>query len=239
MRSVTILGIPIHAITMSETLDWVAAAIADRSPRQICTTNPEFLMTARRDAAFREVLTDSDLNIPDGIGLLWAARRLGDRLPERVAGSDLVVAIAARAAREGWRLYLLGAAPGVAERAADVLRAAHPGLLVVGAESGSPRSEDAERLIGPIVAARPDVLFVAYGAPAQDKWIAAHRVRLGVPVAIGVGGTLDFIAGQASRAPRWVQQLGLEWLYRFVRQPWRARRIAAAVIEFPLAVLRR
>ncbi|HRE25119.1 MAG TPA: WecB/TagA/CpsF family glycosyltransferase, partial [Anaerolineales bacterium] len=136
---------------MSETLDWVAAAIAKRAPRQICTTNPEFLVTAQRDAAFRGVLNDSDLNIPDGIGLLWAARRLGDRLPERVAGSDLVVAIAARAAREGWRLYLLGAAPGVAERAADVLRAAHPGLLVVGTESGSPRAEDAERLIGPIV----------------------------------------------------------------------------------------
>ena len=238
MRSVTILGVPIHAVTRAETLAWVVDAVRAREPKQICTPNPEFLMTARRDPAFRDVLRAADLNIPDGVGLLWAARRLGQRLPERVAGSDLVGDIAALAAQSGWRLFLLGAAPGVAERAADVLRVRHPGLTVVGTESGSPRPDDADRLIALITAARPDVLFVAYGAPAQDKWIAAHRQRLDVPVSMGVGGSLDFIAGIAPRAPRWLQRLGLEWLYRLARQPWRAKRIFTAVIEFPLAVLR-
>lgn len=238
MRSVTILGVPIHAVTRAETLAWVVDAVRAREPKQICTPNPEFLMTARRDPAFRDVLRAADLNIPDGVGLLWAARRLGQRLPERVAGSDLVGDIAALAAQSGWRLFLLGAAPGVAERAADVLRVRHPGLTVVGTESGSPRPDDADRLIALITAAEPDVLFVAYGAPAQDKWIAAHRQRLDVPVSMGVGGSLDFIAGLAPRAPRWLQRLGLEWLYRLARQPWRAKRIFTAVIEFPLAVLR-
>jgi N-acetylglucosaminyldiphosphoundecaprenol N-acetyl-beta-D-mannosaminyltransferase len=235
---VTILGIPIHAVTRAETQAWVVEAVAAREPKQICTPNPEFLMTARRDPAFRDVLRASDLNIPDGIGLLWAARWLGQRLPERVAGSDLVGDIAGLAARHGWRLFLLGAAPGVAERAASVLRAAHPGLIIAGTESGSPRPEEAERLITMVTAARPDVLLVAYGAPAQDKWIAAHRERLNVPVSMGVGGSLDFVAGMAPRAPHWLQRLGLEWLYRLARQPWRARRIYTAVVEFPLAVLR-
>ncbi len=239
MRSVTILGVPIHAVTRAETLTWMSDAVERRVPRQVCTTNPEFLMTARRDPEFRAVLRASDLNIPDGIGLVWAARWLGERLPERVAGSDLVGEIADLAARSGWRLYLLGAAPGVAEKAAAVLRAAYPGLTIAGTESGSPRPEDAERLIAGVVAAQPDVLFVAYGAPAQDKWIAAHRERLNVPVSIGVGGSFDFLAGLTPRAPRWIQRLGLEWLYRLARQPWRARRIVSAVIEFPLAVLRR
>ena len=238
MRAVTILGVPIHAVTRADTLAWVVDAVRAREPKQICTPNPEFLMTARRDPAFRDVLRAADLNIPDGVGLLWAARRLGQRLPERVAGSDLVGDIAALAAQSGWRLFLLGAAPGVAERAADVLRVRHPGLTVVGTESGSPRPDDADRLIALITAAEPDVLFVAYGAPAQDKWIAAHRQRLDVPVSMGVGGSLDFIAGIAPRAPRWLQRLGLEWLYRLARQPWRAKRIFTAVIEFPLAVLR-
>ncbi len=239
MRSVTILGVPIHAVTMAETLAWVAEAVATRVPRQICTPNPEFLMTARRDADFRAVLQAADLNIPDGIGLLWAARWLGDRLPERVAGSDLVGAIAAQAAQAGWRVFLLGAAPGVAERTAALLQAAHPGLMIAGTESGSPRPEDVERLVALITTARPDVLFVAYGAPAQDKWIAAQRARLGVPVSIGVGGSFDFIAGRSVRAPQWAQRLGLEWLYRLGREPWRARRIVTAVVEFPLAVMRR
>lgn len=238
MRAVTILGVPIHAVTRAETLAWVTEAVRAREPKQICTPNPEFLMTARRDPAFRDVLRAADLNIPDGVGLLWAARWLGQRLPERVAGSDLVGEIAALAARSGWRLFLLGAAPGVAERAAEVLRARYPGLNVVGTESGSPRPEDADRLIALVTATRPDVLFVAYGAPAQDKWIAAHRQRLNVPVSMGIGGSLDFIAGIAPRAPRWLQRLGLEWLYRLARQPWRARRIFTAVVEFPLAILR-
>lgn len=237
--SVSILGVPVHAVTAAEALAWIADAVAARVPRQICTANPEFVMAAQRDPEFLALLNRADLVLPDGVGLLWAARWLGRHLPERVAGSDLVGLIAAEAARRGWRIFLLGAAEGVAARAADRLRAQHPALTVAGTFAGSPRREDDEALTARVRAARPDILLVAYGAPAQDFWIARNRSRLNVPVSLGVGGTFDFLAGTARRAPRWVQGLGLEWLHRLYRQPWRARRIFTAAVLFPLAVLRR
>lgn len=237
--SVSILGVRIHTITVAETLDWIEAAVAARVPRQICTGNPEFLMTAQRDREFFEVLNRADLVLPDGVGLLLAAQWLGARLPERVAGSDLIYRIAERAAHPGWRVYFLGAAEGVALKTAETLRAAYPGLAIAGTFEGSPRIEDEEALVARVRAARPDILLVAYGAPMQDKWIARNKDRLGVPVSIGVGGAFDFVAGEAQRAPVWMQRAGLEWLHRLWRQPWRARRIFEAVVSFPLAVLRR
>lgn len=234
-----ILGVRVHAVTMAQTLDWVEAAVDARAPRQLCTANPEFVMAAQRDPDFLRVLNQADLVIPDGIGLVWAARWLGRPLPERVAGSDLVGLIAERAARRGWRLFFLGAAAGVAQRAAAVLQARYPGWVLAGAYAGSPRPEDEAAIRAMIQAARPDVLLVAYGAPAQDKWIARNRDRLGVPVSLGVGGSFDFLVGVARRAPAWVQAAHLEWLHRLLHQPWRLRRIFTAVVLFPLAVLRR
>jgi N-acetylglucosaminyldiphosphoundecaprenol N-acetyl-beta-D-mannosaminyltransferase len=236
---VWILGVPIHPVSMAEALAWVQAAVTARLPRQVCTANPEFVMAAQHDDAFRQVLQQADLVLPDGTGLLWAGRWLGRRLPERVAGSDLIYRLAERGAALGWRIYYLGAAEGVAERAAASLAARWPGLVVAGTYAGSPRPEDEGELVARVRAAAPDVLLVAYGAPAQDKWIARNRERLAVPVSMGVGGAFDFVAGTAQRAPAWLQRLGLEWLHRLWRQPWRAGRIANAVIRFPLAVLRR
>lgn len=238
LPSVTLIGLPVHAITMAETLAWIEAAVAQRVPRQICTANPEFLMAARRDREFQRVLRSADLVLPDGVGLLWAARYRGRRLPERVAGSDLIYRLAELAGRHGWRLYFLGAAEGVAPAAAAALQARWPGLVIAGAFAGSPGLAGEDALVERVRAARPDVLLVAYGAPAQDKWIARHKDRLGVPVCLGVGGAFDFVAGVTQRAPRWVQRLGLEWLHRLWRQPWRARRILTAVVAFPLAMLR-
>ena len=153
-------------------------------------------------------LTQADLVLPDGVGLLWAARRLGGRLPERVAGSDLIYRLCERAAARGWRIYFLGAAEGVAAAAADRLQALYPGLAVAGAYAGSPRPDEAEGLVARVRAARPDLLLVAYGAPAQDKWIAHNRLALGVPVSIGVGGAFDFVTGVAVRAPVWLPKSG-------------------------------
>ena len=235
--TVTLLTVPVHAITMAQTLAWVAAAVAQRTPRQICTANPEFVMLARREPAFRAVLQQADLVLPDGVGLLWAARRQGQALPERVPGSDLIYRLAEEGARRGWRIFYLGAAEGVAARAAEQLQARWPGLVVAGAYAGSPRPADEDALVARVRAAAPDVLLVAYGAPAQDTWIFRNKARLGVPVSVGVGGSFDFVAGVARRAPGWVQRLGLEWLHRLVRQPRRARRIFSAVVAFPLAVL--
>jgi N-acetylglucosaminyldiphosphoundecaprenol N-acetyl-beta-D-mannosaminyltransferase len=234
---VNLLGVRVHAITLSQTLAWVESAVAARTPRQICTANPEFVMAAQRDRDFFDLLNRADLVIPDGVGLLWAARQQGARLPERVAGSDLVCHLAKLAAQHGWRVYFLGAAEGVAERAAEILLAKYPGFVVAGTFAGSPRPEENAALVARVKAARPDVLLVAYGAPAQDKWIARNLNALGVPVSMGVGGSFDFVAGVVPRAPVWLQRLNLEWLYRLWKQPWRFRRMLAAVVAFPLSVL--
>ena len=221
---VHVLGVRVDDVTTDETLALIECFVAERAPHQICTVNSEFVMRAQQDEAFRNVVNNASLCLPDGIGLLWAARRLGYPLRERVAGSDLVGRIAARAAQRGWRLYLLGAASGVAGKAAEVLQARHPGLVVAGAFPGSPAPDEEDAIVGRIQAARPDVLLVAFGAPAQDVWIARNQPRLRAPVAVGVGGSLDFIAGVAQRAPAWMQRLGLEWLHRLIHEPWRWRR---------------
>lgn len=224
LPGVEILGVRVDTLTYDSLLAQVAAFIAEGTPHQICTANPEFVMEAQRNPAFRQVLAAADLVMADGVGLLWAARLLGRPLPERVTGSDGVPLMAQRAAREGWRIFLLGAAPGVAERAGEILAQRYPGLQIVGTHAGSPADAEAPEIIARIRAAQPHILFVAYGAPRQDLWIARHREALGVPVMMGVGGTLDFIAGVQKRAPAWLQRLNLEWFYRLITQPWRWRR---------------
>jgi N-acetylglucosaminyldiphosphoundecaprenol N-acetyl-beta-D-mannosaminyltransferase len=233
---VRILGVRVDALTYAGLLERIEAFIAAGTPHQIATVNPEFVMEARRNPAFAAALENADLCLADGIGLLWAARRLGQGLPERVTGSDGVPLIAQRAAERGWRLYLLGAGPGVAQRTAGILQARCPGLEVAGVNAGTPADADAAGIIARIREAQPDILFVAYGAPKQDLWIGKHREALGVPVMMGVGGSFDFIAGVQKRAPRWVQRLNLEWLFRLLSQPWRWRR-QLALPRFAWAVL--
>ncbi len=227
MGLVRILGVRVDDVTMDEAIERLEEMVSVGGPHQVVTVNPEFIMRAQQDAAFRQVLEEADLAIPDGQGLLWAARLLGRPLRQRVAGSDLVPALAAHSALRGYRLYLLGAAPGVAEQAAAVLRRQYPGIRIVGTYAGSPAPAEEGDIVARIVAVRPDFLFVAYGAPAQDLWIHRNQQKLQVPVAIGVGGTLDFIAGVRKRAPRWMQRLGLEWLFRLVQEPRRWRRMLA------------
>lgn len=236
VQTVRFLGIPVHNVDSREALQFLEAFILARKPRQVVTVNPEFVIAAQRDAAFREVLLRADLSLPDGVGLLLGARIRGTPLKERVTGVDTVMRMAALAAERGYRLYLLGAAPGVADEAARRLEATNPGLRVVGTYAGSPAPEEEDAIIARITAAAPDVLFVAYGAPKQDLWIARNLHRLGVPVAMGVGGTFDFIAGRAKRAPLWMQRAGLEWLHRLVHQPWRWRRMLA-LPQFLVAVI--
>ena len=225
---VTILNIPVHAVTMAETLALIDGYMAEPRLHQIATVNPEFVMAAQSDAEFRRVLEQADLCLPDGVGLLYAARRYGRRLPERVPGSELVYRLAERAAARGWPLFLLGAAPGVAEEAAEILCGLYPGLRIVGTYCGSPDPAENEAIVQRVNDSGAALLFVAYGAPKQDKWIARNRDALPmVRLAIGVGGSLDFITGRAVRVPRWMQRLGLEWLHRLILEPWRWRRMLA------------
>jgi N-acetylglucosaminyldiphosphoundecaprenol N-acetyl-beta-D-mannosaminyltransferase len=226
----------VDSLTYPTLLDRIASFIASGTPHQIATANPEFVMLAHRDPVFCATLERSDLCMADGVGLLWAARRQGRTLPERVTGSDALPLIAERAAASGWRLYLLGAGPGVAEATARVLTGRCPGLQIAGAYAGSPSDAEAPELVTRIRRACPDVLFVAYGAPAQDLWIAAHRDELGVPVMMGVGGAFDHLTGVRRRAPVWVRRLSLEWLFRLITQPWRWRR-QLAIPQFVWAVL--
>ncbi len=221
---IEILGVPVHPVTYEDFLDLTAAFIEQGAPRQICTANPEFVMTARRNPEFMAVLQRADLVLADGAGLLWAARRLGRSLPQRVTGSDGIYYLAERAAREGWRMYFLGAGPGVAQRTAELLMSRYPGLQVAGAYAGSPADEDYPTIAERIHSARPDILLVAYGAPQQDLWIARHKEELGVAVSMGVGGAFDHVTGVRRRAPRLLIRLNLEWLWRLVTQPWRWRR---------------
>ncbi|OGO06781.1 MAG: hypothetical protein A2Y73_06125 [Chloroflexi bacterium RBG_13_56_8] len=225
--SVRILGVRVHNVTTEETLGILERYVTEGRAHQVVTANPEFVIEAQRNAAFRVVLHEADLALPDGAGLLWASRLLGKRLRERVAGADLVPLIARLCAGHAYGMYLLGAAPGVAERAACVLVEANPGLRIVGTYAGSPDPDEEDETVARIMAAAPEFLLVAYGAPRQDLWIHRNLARLGVPVCMGVGGALDFVAGVTVRAPLWMRRVGLEWLHRLWRQPWRWRRMLA------------
>lgn len=235
---IQILSVTIDNLVEDEALQRIAGFIAAGGPHHVVTVNPEFVMEARRNRAFRYVLAMADLATPDGFGLVLAARWRGARLRGRVTGVALVERIGRAAAAQGWSLFLLGAAPRVAEQAAVTLQRTNPGLRISGYFAGSPRPEEERDIRARILAARPDVLLVAYGHPAQDLWIARNQPLLRVPVAIGVGGVFDYLAGVVPRAPAWMRRWGLEWLYRLMRQPRRWRRILTAVPGFLWAVLR-
>lgn len=237
MDSIDILGVRVDDATYDDLLAAVDACVSSAQPHQFVTLNPEMVVAAHDDASFRQILSDSHLNVADGVGLMHAARWLGRPLRERVTGSDGIYRLAAHCADRGYRPFLLGAAPGVAQRAAEVLIDMYPRLEVAGTYAGSPTIEDEADVIARVRAAEPDLLLVAYGVPVEEKWIARNRERLGVPVMIGVGGTFDFVAGVAKRAPRWMRRGGLEWLYRLVREPWRWRR-QLALPRFGALVLR-
>ncbi|MCA9891474.1 MAG: WecB/TagA/CpsF family glycosyltransferase [Anaerolineae bacterium] len=236
---IQILGLPVDRITYRKWMNQIDRWVRDDSRHhQVCTVNPEFMVMAQRDFNFATILRRADLCLADGVGLLWAAKRLEKPLPERVTGSDGTVMIAEEAAKKGWKLFLLGAAPGIADQAAAVMRENLPDIHVVGTYSGSPAAEEEDDIVAMVNASGADILLVAYGAPRQDKWIARNIHRLDVKMAMGVGGALDFIAGIVPRAPQQMRDLGLEWLYRLYKQPWRIRRMLRLPVFVMLFVLR-
>jgi N-acetylglucosaminyldiphosphoundecaprenol N-acetyl-beta-D-mannosaminyltransferase len=237
-RSVDVLGVRVDDVTYREALQILRAAIDSRQPHVVTTPNPEFVMLARRDATFRAVLNRAALNIPDGIGLLLAARLSGDRLRQHVQGTDLVRLLARESAQRGERWFLLGGQGDVASRAGRTLERDYPGLRVVGAVPGSPRpQQDAETRQAIRAAGRVDVLLVAYGAPKQELWLDRNLAAVQAPVGIGVGGVFNYLSGDVLRAPHWVRQLHAEWLHRLFTQPWRWRRQLALPRFAGLALL--
>jgi N-acetylglucosaminyldiphosphoundecaprenol N-acetyl-beta-D-mannosaminyltransferase len=221
---------------MDAAIDRIGELVDAGGHHLVATVNPEFVMRARVDHEFARVLESADLCLADGSGVVWAARRQGCAMRAPVTGVDLIPRLADLCARRHFRLFLLGAAPGVAADLASRLAAARPGLEVA-AHSGSPSaSSDAETLTA-INSHKPRVLLVAYGHPNQELWIDRMSDRLGVAVAIGVGGAFDYLTGRIPRAPAWMRRAGLEWLFRLVRQPWRIRRMAVLPL-YALRVLR-
>jgi len=235
---VSLLGVFIDPVTRTEAIERIRGFLMEERQRHVMTPNNEMLVETVRNKPFRELLNKADLNIPDSVGLLWMARLTRQKLPERVTGVDTVTALC-RTLTEDTPIFLLGAQEGMAEAAAQSLMNENPHLKVAGCFAGTPREEDAPTILNMIRAAAPHLLLVAYGAPMQDLWIARHLNELtSVRVAIGIGGTFDFLAGKCKRAPAWMRGIGLEWLWRLIREPTRIGRIWRAVVVFPLLVLR-
>lgn len=238
-ESLSILGVRVHSVTSDEALLLLDGYASSGAPHHVVTVNPEFCVQAQGLPEFKQALNQADLALADGVGLLWAARVLGSRLAARVTGVDLVDSLAELAARKGYRLFLLGAGPGVAAAAATALTRKHPELAVAGCYSGSPLPEEEDEIVGRIKTTQPHFLFVAFGAPQQDLWIRRNLDRLAVPVAMGVGGAFDYISGRVARAPGWMRRVGLEWLYRLRREPWRWRRMLRLPYFFWLVLAQR
>ncbi len=226
-RLLVILGVPIDNLTMEEALErcdaFIAAGRATGRTHQIATANANFVVNSLHDPELRRILQEADMTTADGMPLVWASRLLGRPLPGRVTGVDLVTVLAARAVERGYSIYFLGAREGVAARAAQMLQRCHPGLKIAGVYSPPPASvlEMDHTVVERVRDARPDILLVAFGNPKQEKWIRMYAPELQVPVCIGVGGALDMIAGTTMRAPVWMQQSGLEWVYRLAQEPRR------------------
>jgi N-acetylglucosaminyldiphosphoundecaprenol N-acetyl-beta-D-mannosaminyltransferase len=236
MDQVRVLGVRVDCLDMDAALDRIGQLVDAGGHHLVATVNPEFVMRARVDQDFARVLESADLCLADGSGVVWAARRQGCEIREPVTGVDLIPPLAALCARRHFRLFLLGAAPGVAFELASRLRTQHSGLEV-GAHSGSPAPSSDVETIAVIRDYRPQVLLVAYGHPNQELWIDRMRGSLDVAVAMGVGGAFDYLTGRVPRAPGWMRRAGLEWLFRLIRQPWRIRRMAVLPI-YALRVLR-
>ncbi|MCS7065132.1 MAG: WecB/TagA/CpsF family glycosyltransferase [Fimbriimonadales bacterium] len=219
LPAVTILGVRVHRVGMRDALRCIERWIAERVPRMVITADANALVLAQEDSEFHALLQTADLVTPDGAGLLWAARRLGQPFPERVPGVELVAQLTRLSHEHGYRLYFVGAAPGVAQRAAHALLQAFPNAQIVGVHHGYFQPDEEPALLEQIRTARPDVLLVGMGMPRQEKWIARHKDSLGVPVSVGVGGSFDVYAGVVRRAPRWMQRYGLEWLWRLLHDP--------------------
>ena len=241
---VEIAGAKVDRCTFREAVTRIIEhAGAGGAPVYVVTPNAHHISLLQDSESFRAVYDSAWLTLADGTSVLWASHLLGTPLPEKVSGSDLFPAVCKAAAGTGLRLYLLGGRPGAAEEAHRVLEARYPGLVIAGTHCPPLGFEtdpvESERAIEAVRAAAPHILFVGLGAPKQENWMYEHRERIGVPVSIGVGGSFEFVAGMVRRAPKWMRNSGLEWLYRAFMEPRRlGKRYAVTNSRFVVLVLR-
>lgn len=245
MKRYSILSVGVDSLSGDEFLLCARTLLDSESQSQIVTVNPEFIMEARANERFRGVLNVAHCALADGFGLIVASFILFSKnVFHRMTGVQATLLLAGIAAELDRSVYLVGAREGVAFRAAEILLQRYPSLRIVGAEVGMPfssiktPSENTDDLLTRINTQKPDIVFVAFGAPKQELWIADHLSQMpSVKLAMGVGGTFDYLSGLTPYAPSWLRAIGLEWLYRLIREPHRFNRIITATIRFPLAVL--
>lgn len=234
----------VHACRFDEMTEAIVRSAAfGEEPAYVVTPNVQHIALLAEDAYLRRIYAEAAFVLPDGVSILLAARVLGQKIPERVAGVDMFEALCRQAAREGLRVYLLGGRPGSAEKAAAKLKSQYRGLIVAGTccpPLGFEKDQrEQDKVESSIRAARPHLLFVALGAPKQEYWIYEHARQLGVPLTMGIGGSFEMIGGVIARAPRWLQRAGLEWLFRVALEPRRLwKRYLIGMIQFAQIVMR-
>lgn len=233
MDKIDVLGVGISHVDMKEAIQEVLSYLQGDETRMIFTPNPEFIMAAKEDQTFKKVLNEGDLVIPDGIGVVIGAKMLKTPLKERVPGYDLIQHTFEQIKDKNVDIYFLGAGPGVAEEAAKKMEEKYPGLKIVGYHDGYFKENEESYIVDEINTTGADILYVALGAPKQENFIYKHRDQLNVKVAMGIGGSFDGMAGRVKRAPVIFQKLNLEWFYRLITQPTRAKRM----IKLPLFII--
>ena len=237
--TIDLLGMKVNQVTRAQALDLLRQFIASGEPHLVITADASMHVIANTDLEFLKIVNTAALVTPDSTGIVWASRKLGTPLVERMPGVEMAEVLIKESAEKGYGVYFYGSAPGVAQEAAEVMRKRYPGCKIVGTWQGflsGPEEEAA--LIRDIQEKRPAVLLVALGIPKQEKWIARHFDELRVPVCMGVGGTLDVYSGRVNRAPAWWQRHGLEWLYRLLKNPSKLSKVATLPV-FMLRVLQR
>ena len=236
-KPVKILGVPVHPLTMNESVAVLEEKLQKKEQAFVVTANAEIIMMCQQDKEYNNIVSEqADLVLPDGAGAVWAGRYLGNDVPERVAGFDLYNQLLKLSADKGYKAYFFGGAPGVAEAAKNKAEELYPGVQIVGCRNGYFTEAEEEAIIKEINDAAPDMLFVALGAPKQEKWLVKYRNQLKPRVLMGIGGSFDVLAGKMERAPKWMQEASLEWAFRLYKQPSRFMRMLA-LPKFVLKVI--
>lgn len=236
-KPVKILGVPVHPLTMNESVAVLEEKLQKKEQAFVVTANAEIIMMCQQDKEYNNIVSEqADLVLPDGAGAVWAGRYLGNEVPERVAGFDLYNQLLKLSADKGYKAYFFGGAPGVAEAAKNKAEELYPGVQIVGCRNGYFNETEEEAIIKEINDAAPDMLFVALGAPKQEKWLVKYRNQLKPRVLMGIGGSFDVLAGKMERAPKWMQEASLEWAFRLYKQPSRFMRMLA-LPKFVLKVI--
>ena len=234
---IKILGVPVHPYTMKGAVEKILERVSQSKKTFVVTANAEIIMMGQSDDEYMEILNNAALVLPDGAGTVWAGRKLGYEVPERVAGYDLFLNLMTEAAQKKLKVFFFGSAPGVAEEAKQKCEILYPGVSIVGCRDGYFKEEDNLAIVEEINNSGADLLFVALGAPKQEKWLTKFQDILKPSLLMGIGGSFDVVAGKMERAPKWMQDASLEWLFRLYKQPSRLGRMLV-LPKFVIKVLR-